>query len=230
MHVDQWLPRCHVLNDRIMPALSKRLHVVEELISKVQSKVLRDCYLEVWIHTLAAGKISTHYISLLIEQLAIYQAEEAVGKQPDALGQELQDTGVSLALDSLESLAAVIEISSFHSVGRVLKILAKQIGDVAVPWLDVLHGVKEIIDALGMPTLSEADKVLLELEAYQIAVLEGATWAVGQVSALTGPHDLSILDLPLDEAAKLSAAAARAKVDDVIRDVRPQLPENISQH
>jgi len=226
MSVDQWLPRCRALNDRIIPAWLKRLHAVEQLMPKARSKVLRDCYLEVWIHTLAAGKISQRYTTLLIEQLQVYQAEEVAEKLPDALGQKIRDTGISLALDSLESLVAVIEVSSFRNVRRVLKVLAKQIGDAAVPWLDVLYGVKEIIDALGMPTLSEADKMLLELEAYQTAVLEGATWAVGQVSALTGPRDPKILDLPLDEAVKLSAAAARAKVDEAIRDARQQLPEN----
>jgi hypothetical protein len=222
MPYDEWIARCRKLNDRIIPAASKRFDSTRTLMIRARSKVLQDRYLEAWVLTSAVSKISSQYLSRFIQQLSISQVE---APNRDAHGQKIEDFGIRLALDSLENLVGVIEISNLRSLKRVLQVLLTQLSDALVPWLDVIRAIKEITDALATPS-SEADEILLELEAYEIAALTAATWAVGQVSAFIGPPDENILALPLDEAVAATAAATRAIVDATIRDVRAEMAAN----
>jgi hypothetical protein len=224
---EQFLTKCHELNERIMPASARRIEDIKHLIARTQSQTLQNCYQEVWIHTSAAAKIASHFLYMVTCQFAVSQTQATTGAGL-AQRQRIDDMRASLALASLENLVAVVEVSSFRKLNRVLKTLFTQVSGAALPWIDVCIAVKEITDALATP-LSEADKVLLELEAYEVAALNAATWAVSQVSAFISPPDEEILALPGEEAARVVAAAARTRVDDTVREVRSQLAEEIDR-
>ncbi len=227
MPYDQWLPKCHELNDRIVSAFKRRSEQLEGSLGSARSQALQHRYQEALIYTIAAANISSCYLSAVIQQLDVMMEKERVSGPQDTQGQKIDDLGAGLALASIENLVTVVEISNFDRIVSVLKTLVQLVSSAAIPPLEWVYAAQKIIDALAAP-LSETDRRLLELEAYEFAALHAATWAVGQAVAFVGPPD-GRLDKPLDEAVKEAAAAARKIVDAEVLKVRTNFSEEINK-